>query len=1793
MRMINGRYRIIDLITKNRTYSIYDAIDLDNESRKVNVYIINSSLIEKDLLDYLISKFEKISKRNSDSIKIEDFGALSNRNSKSETRDYYYVTESMELYTPILDYVENSSETELIHIFSKICNVAYSQSQSYFKIIPFQIENIYISNNKDIKLKDEITNLLECNEMGLYNFYSRLEEKIESNNADRIIEIDYINNLSYILNTISLVNKRQNKDVVTYKNVTNQMIHGDYEKYKELLGERLYELMVTVYNKSVNNKYEEIFNVLDDINNIYKTSYKYDSSVRNDKLSFDIPLIGRAEELELILKYINDIYRNNKNRNIVLVHGEIGVGKTRLLDHIEYINSNNNNIDCIYLSGKRQKDIITNVLQDIVNRSDKNLLNKYKKELVALGMDINDNKIICKSEGNLLDNRSKLMVIVKITTLFEEYYSDKKGLILIDNVDEYDEFDYSIIQYIMGRESIHDKLAVILSYRDGDCLNNRYFTKFIDEIKNNINLNIHLRPLSEEKCVLMLKNILNVNDISQNFVNTFYKYSMGNPLFIESALKDLIDRNKIYFDNNLGRWRREDNPQIYMPTNMEDVCKNQLKNIDGLAYDVLYYMSFFYMPISTEVLSQVLATSKDRIQAVVNDLLIQGILYSSICDSGFVYSFYNKFLRNYLYQQVNFDDIQKTHKRIYEILNNYYKKDKNTYIEEIIYHLEKLNSKEKLIPYYKENQRRLLQINSVQEAINCNIKIISIIDDLEDSTRYIEDRIEANISLTSLYESSSEKDKCIECYKEAIDLCLDNEKYKKCVNIMNDLIWNYMETGNEEEAIQYTKKMKSIIDKIDYKEGYIKYIRILVRNEYSNENYIEARRLSNYAITLCKDDLKSKVPFTNYYADCLIYENNFDKALEIIKETIKECKINNYIEPMSKLYNSLGVIYSDYIQCGKEGIGAFETQYELTKDDPKRGFGTNSLANMGFVYYVLLDYKRSFEYLNEASKRAMQLGLVYDIFYGYVYMGSVMFKIGNYYEAFKYANLCENYAKKNSMFNQEMLPYKILQYYISSFIGDSSSKEKFLIEGSKIYNETNSIMKYKIDLLYLIDRFLDDKESVTIDSIVAASEKIIYIDLRVSMLSQAIFKMINDDKISTAKELYLYINQFKDKIEKDENVLVLNYLGCCLVDTPNLDILVENLNNYSEIKNPDILWRIYLLIGEKYYIANNLTYATIYLSEACDTILSILKQIPINHKKSFILNNRRMLKAYEMLLDLKRYYNKAITYDSELISFNVDENIEELFQIIIESDFINEEFMWSVKQQSWKMLENISGVEDLLNNLSNSVSDNIELICKYICYICLAKKASIIVEKENKFSVFASSDKSLELPDDMSIINMARSRATEIKMTRKIISDGYGNNFGYENEGNIKAAMCIPITAITKSNRGISKYEYNHNVLGYIYIESERKLNNINDETMKKCITISRILYMILDKNNIRKSSTVDKLTNTLTRRYLEQFIHDQIDRSLNLNSEFSTIMIDIDKFKGINDTYGHRTGDLVLQNLCKVAIKNIRHDDVIGRYGGEEFIVVLPNTGLDQAFVIAERIRNKIIEAKLMGEKRIVTVSLGVSTYPLHASTYEELIEKADQALYMAKNSGRNRTRIWNESYGSKISTTNKLSGIFVGTGNQDYRNVSTVIEFIDMINEDIKVERKIEITVNRIFEITDADICILFLFNGENLEVKYSCVSSNVQNSKDELCDEHDLIKIIESGENVCGVDWSYIKECKEGKIPNLKSNMVIPLKTESETIGVLYLSVDINRKEFTYDELNFINTLAKVMVPMLNSK
>lgn len=1796
MKIINERYKIVELLNQNRTYSVYEAIDISNDMSRVNIYVLNNSNIESKLLDFCISEYEKIPTIQNDALKILDFGIVNNIDSKEKRNNYYYTTELYNNYKVLLDSIEGVSEETLIQIFLEICIVAHNQNYNYTKIVPLHEENIYVSSNFKVKLKDKLTALLQSREIGITTHSEDIEELIEGSSSKFNEDLYYINRLSEILVNISLKNKGRYRDIKTCKVTLKHIGNGEGREYEELFGVKLYNLIYKLCNKdgSINN----ILDIVKQVNYIYNIDYKYKVNRDEKKLNFNIPLIGRAEEVKNVINSINHIVKYHEPKNVILVHGEIGIGKTRLLKHIKYIMTirGNKGLKCFYMKSNKEestKATIGQLLKKIIKFADKNLTSKYKKELMLLIPETYGDEYEENFYYSRLSNKEKLILIAKISSFLQEYYHDNPGIIMIDDMNMYDVLTLNVIRYILSKSSTNN-IIFIIGYRDGDCLNNNNFTELIDYIDERVALNIHLRSLTEDNSAKMLRNILNVDKISDEFIDIFYKYSMGNPLFIEESLKDLCNRKVIYINEEDGKWHKLKNHDMYMPINMERVCESQLKDVNELSLDILQIMSFFYTPMPVKVIKDILKIDKPYIDDVVKELVDKGILYSSIGDNGFVYAFYNKFLRSYLYKDLENSIKEDIHKKIVRVLEKYCYEDLNIYIEEIIYHLEILGFSRKLIHYYQRNEERLENINSVNEAIRCNFKILEVIDKFEDRHEFIQDEINANMNLGKLYNSISEKSVAIEYYIKARELCKDQDMLVSSVDIMIEMIWIYMDLGNDKEIEYYTKEISKILEKIDYLTGTIKYLRIVTSNLYNKGENDKLKNVCNYGISLCNEEhMDHKAGFYNSYCNALIAESKEAEALNILKSTVKECCEKNHTNALPRLYNSIGVIYSDYIQFGLEALSWFKKLYEVSKGKGNKYYEVTALSNLGFSNYILVNYDEAYKYLNQASNIATQNELIYMNFYNYTYIASTLYKQGKYSECFRYVDICNNYIESNSIFGQELAPYCILVYYTKSLIGKREEAMESLLEGKKAFYKTNSVMKYKIELLCIINNMLLYEELNRIEDIIEASKKILYVDLRVSMLNDAILQLFDKNLNEVAVKLYNYVKGLEKQIKSNFNKLTLIYIEKVIGKgtSDDIDILEKALNEYKDIKNPNLMWRIYSEIGYSYHESGDKANAAIYISEACDIILEILLQIPKSHRKAFLHNQQTMVTCFEVLLQIKSYYNQSKGIKLAKIDIDEIDDIEDLFQIIVESDFINDDFIRSLKSSSQDYLKNIHSIEDLLNNLYGNSQENMNLICKYISCISLSTKTSIITEYNNKFSVVASNDNILDLPEDMSIINIARSKGMPIRLSRKLINDANGNILSYDIENNIKAAMCIPITQISRTSRGLNKYDYNHDVLGYIYVESNRKLNNINEYTMHKCVTIGRILYIIIDKFNIKRNSTIDKLTNTLTRKYLESFIHEQIDRALNLNLEFSTIMVDIDKFKTINDTFGHRAGDQVLSKVCEVIIKNIRQDDAIGRYGGEEFIIVLPNTGIEEAKNIAERIRVKIDEAKVMGDKRPVTVSLGVANYPNHTTTYEELIEKTDQALYAAKNSGRNATRVWDEAYGSKISTTNKLSGIFVGNENKDFKNVSTLIEFIDFINEKGSIDEKVTTMINRIAEITEADLCTLFILKEGKLINKYSKVIEEPNNEVDKIYNYNMIMSAIDSGENICGVDWEYLEEYDEIKnIPDLRSNIIVLLKDKVSTVGAIWLTAVIHHKEFTYDELNFINTLGKIIVPIL---
>lgn len=179
-------------------------------------------------------------------------------------------------------------------------------------------------------------------------------------------------------------------------------------------------------------------------------------------------------------------------------------------------------------------------------------------------------------------------------------------------------------------------------------------------------------------------------------------------------------------------------------------------------------------------------------------------------------------------------------------------------------------------------------------------------------------------------------------------------------------------------------------------------------------------------------------------------------------------------------------------------------------------------------------------------------------------------------------------------------------------------------------------------------------------------------------------------------------------------------------------------------------------------------------------------------------------------------------------------------------------------------------------------------------------------------------------------------------------------------------------------------------------------------------ITLARMQTELEEANKkLREMAVRDPLTGLYNRRYLDEFLAHEVARAERAATPISFLMIDLDHFKRINDTHGHEAGDMVLQAVAAEIQKTFRGSDIVCRFGGEEFLVVMPEAGMDAATGRAETLRTSIskLQTSVTGSPPIsVTVSIGVSCFPIHGDSTGAVLKSADMALYEAKKSGRDR---------------------------------------------------------------------------------------------------------------------------------------------------------------------------------------
>jgi len=229
---------------------------------------------------------------------------------------------------------------------------------------------------------------------------------------------------------------------------------------------------------------------------------------------------------------------------------------------------------------------------------------------------------------------------------------------------------------------------------------------------------------------------------------------------------------------------------------------------------------------------------------------------------------------------------------------------------------------------------------------------------------------------------------------------------------------------------------------------------------------------------------------------------------------------------------------------------------------------------------------------------------------------------------------------------------------------------------------------------------------------------------------------------------------------------------------------------------------------------------------------------------------------------------------------------------------------------------------------------------------------------------------------------------------------------------------------LEKMNVLVLPIVWDEEVIGTLFLRTRRFDRSFTKKEVQLCQTIANSAYHAIknarlfeevskEKERMKTLAVTDSLTGLYNHNFFYTRLEEEFNKALRYNTTFSIIMMDIDDFKKINDSYGHRTGDMVLKEMANVIRKLVRKADVVSRYGGEEFAIILPHTYLEGAEEEADRIRENILKHEYPGlNKETISVSLGVAAYVQKGAIINsgDLVNLADTALYEAKRSGKNR---------------------------------------------------------------------------------------------------------------------------------------------------------------------------------------
>jgi len=1496
----------------------------------------------------------------------------------------------------VYDHKENKRYLSLIlndiskEFFSEIFELYLKNKFISHPVIfnPINLEKIYFFDEYYININSIIINFNYLNLLPLPKFeFNNINTKINIFKTLNIIT-KWLNNNGYSIGNIShefiLVDNFGFPYFILIKNNSN------YEKdiyflsilAKDFLSIPNYE---NILKENTSNN-EEFFNILSHYLNFnFNISFDFYEEIKESIINDFNNFINKNNEN--IFNFNNNISKNFnkiKNNNFIINLSQFPPNlytlASDLLSDLSYFN------EIVFLRLNPTPDYFS-IFYEIVEKLYNNPISKPYIDLENIII----NKIFYKLED--LHNIQFKLLTNEIINLLQYISNFYKIIIFINNFDFIDKYSlellYELINFnnnnlLFFINSNNDKKLNfnLITYNNFINIDNYYKTKnfFINKI-------IDLFSLSNKEEEINFLNNFTIEKLYYILSNNFNNY--------------------LIFENNNITLNQKSiaNFLINQETN---IISSILKNIDLNLFSL--YLYYFDKPPKIEYFKDI---EGHNLIPIIN-FFIKNKIFIKVEDERFLP------VDIRLSRMITLEYVSQKHnkKKIFNNIISIYLKNidklNNTEIYALIFYLNELKNYKFLGEIF---YNKVLYYSFIKNNIILQDEYFKLINKIKNKTKNftkIDDeltKIVFIIYLLRIYQKNKSK-----LYLKYLNKELENNKNSKYFYILLfEKILYLISIGkiiDSKEYLNIIEKYRNNFNLTDFKIYYLIYISYYNLNYEHKQCFYEGKNFLKFIININEyNKEKDLVLFIlSKVANSSIYILPYKKSLGYLKYFLKTALNYNDIKYTFYAYSYIGSLnYRN--KYFKEASYFLNQAYELSL----KLYDQN-------LYFMALNNKNILElnYKNKIKNSILAL--------------KFSFKIKNPVNTtLSLCNLFLNLVEQNDL----NLVKKFINDYNNYFLKiDNISGKLFLRRLLHLYIILSQILLY-LNLNQFIKNIFQNLIKIYDLFLIGEKNPEEINDLYFFTLS--LYKYIIIDILKED------INEIKFNDDKTKNLIINNY---------NFkETLIEYFNNKNKILNVDFIFSIFFDFTFNLFNKNELNNLTIKIIENFKNNLLLLPKDFIIYYR--ILNFNKDNSDYKIIILLNYIEKYFKLYDIDLWSssgkylklfiilnylklnskLNLKINNELIYSFI---NFIN--YIKKIVSNS----TNFSHIKNIIKEIEEIVENNYNIKkfhfknIKYKLLISEDNLFNLLFEnyKNNSFNYFL--DNLLNITSFHRLIFFKIENNKDIKIIIEISKNKilynenepiynfwekdfnkliFPNNI-YFKKSQINQIITIPIY----NNNLIKRYQFLKKIknakidiplYGFIYIDKKSPIKTLINENELYLLTLLFSNYFIQYKNELYYMK--DKLTETLLRDVFYNKVNEIIEKRETSKSHV-LMMIDIDNFKKINDYFGHNIGDQVLKNIAKIILNSTRNSDFVGRYGGEEFLVFLPYTDIKNGFFIAERIRKSTENYAIQSIKQTVSVSIGISIFPENGLILDELIKKADKAMYFAKNLGKNRTIVYQE---------------------------------------------------------------------------------------------------------------------------------------------------------------------------------